>query len=141
MSFDDIRKGFKTVIEANIEGLTVYAYPPDGGKEYPCLMVEYMSGLEYSPITEQGGFYVPMIAVLYVFTSSYEVGIKQLEAYAYPNGADSIFAAVNVDHTLDGSLKHAWVSAAGEPDIGHDEQADRWEFHIQLTVQITGSVN
>ena len=141
MSFDDIRKGFKTVIEANVADLTVYAYPPDGGLEYPCLMVEGLGSLDYSPITEQGGFYGPLLVGCYVYTSSMEQGLKLVEAYKYPNGADSIFAAVNVDHTLDGSLKHAWVSNVGENDVGRNEQGDRWEYYFQITVQITSSVN
>jgi hypothetical protein len=139
--FDAMRKGLATVIKGQIPGLRVYPYDIKTGLQYPCLIISRVGDMPYNPILQAGGFQAPLICLLRVESANVEKASRELEAYRWPNGEKSLFAAVNADHTLDGSVLHAYIISTGEPERDPDGEERINEWQSVVTIQITHAVN
>jgi len=139
--FDLVRKGLAKVVGDQVAGLRVYPYQPDSALEYPCLIISHVGEVQFLPILQAGGFQAPLICLLRVSSSSVVEANQALEQYRWPNGEKSLFAAVNTDNTLDGSVNHGYVVSAGEPERDPDGQDHSNEWQSQIVIQITHSVS
>lgn len=140
--FSDIRAGLKKVLNDTIQGLTVYEYWPDSPTyEYPCLIIDSFGDVPFLPILQAGGFQAPLFCYIRVRAMSSEAANKELEQYRWPNGANSIFATVNTDHTLNGKVDHAYLQSTGRPERDPDNEDRAWEWQSEFILEITHSVN
>lgn len=143
--FDSIRRGLQKVLNAQIgqSVLRVYDYQPQGSLDYPCLIISHMGDIAYNPILQAGGFQADLVCYLRAVSTGRQEAHKALDEFRFPNGSKSIFAAVNTDHTLDGSVNHAWVSLVTEPEQdpdAHDPpRLNEWESRV--IVRLTHAVN
>lgn len=141
--FQDIRKGLATVIKSQISGLRVYEYEPTFAArlEYPCLIISQFGDIPYLPVLQAGGFQTTLICFLRVESTDREEAGKALDLYRWPNGDKSLFAAVNTDNTLEGSVNHAYVMNSSQPERDPDRIDRMNEWQTIFTLQVIHAVN
>jgi len=141
--WDTVRKGLAKVIRGQVNGLRVYEYRPHSTLHYPCLIIDSVGDIAHNPILQMGGFQAGLVCLLRVQSSVRDQAMKALEEYRWPNGSKSLFAAVNTDNTLDGSVLHGWVVSTTEPendpDQGEAERPNEWQSRV--IIQVTHAVN
>jgi hypothetical protein len=136
----DIRDGFATVVGA-ISGLRVYAYEPDGVREYPCIVVEPIEDMSYQ---EGAGDRIEtdfeLASTLYVQSHSSAAGWQELDKYRSPTGSESVIAKIRGDRTLDGSCDFAWLTGVGAGERDRDDNDRFWEFSCQFRCRVSKAI-
>lgn len=141
MSFTDIRRGLRDVLQDNIPGTRIYEVIPQGGIEHPCIIISHLEGFNYLPQLQAGAFTVPLTCFVRVYSLSDAEAIAELESYVWPTGDKSILATLNANHTLNGAVNHAWLSGVGSPDRDPDNQGKAGEWELPFTIQLTHAVS
>ena len=112
MNFDSIREGLALTITNAVPGLKVHKYVPESVTP-PCAFIT-LEGFTYGDTFGRDTSCELVVTVVVPGTMQVEAQ-RALEEYAEDSGIKSIYAAIEADPTLDGSVAHAVVTGGDAP--------------------------
>lgn len=132
----DIREGIKTVLTTANPKLRVFPYPPSSLTDFPALVVDQDSPIEYHR-TNLGGagnsVQLEISCTLALSGSIPEEMWAEIDKYRSPSGTESIWAGIETDDTLDSSVDVATLVSSSQVQRNQNERGI-WLFSCTFTI-------